>query len=60
MLLSDLAPLMSEDDFSAIILFHLVVETVGQTNYCIQMAINVVSQIFGESLEEELLDFIAG
>lgn len=51
---------MSEDDFSAIILFHLVVEMVGQTNYCIQMAINVVSQIFGESLEEELLDFIAG
>ena len=58
--MSDLAPLMSEDDFQATILFHLIVETVGPTNYCTQIGIGAVSQIFGEPLEEQLLDFIAG
>lgn len=28
-LLSDVSPLMSEDDFQAIILFHLIVEMIG-------------------------------
>ena len=53
-----MAPLMSEQDFTAVILFHMVAEALGPSKHCVQASIKVVEQILGESVETLLLDFV--